>query len=235
MAVVVSVGCPARLTRRFTVLADPPAASAAGALPAWPADASTPGVTARPVPAPARAAMEPRRAASGAVGQTPGALPLAAPGSGVAPTLGAPSPVARPPGEGRPRLEVDAPMIRPVDAPGPAPSGAVPAAGSGAVSGPAPAIANAPVPAAGTSAPLGAGVAASAPDAAASAQARVQALEASLLALRIEARQQRESLARLESALAAAESQVRMAWMAAARPRHVGGTRALAGRLACAA
>ncbi len=216
VAFVVSVGCPARMTRRFTVLADPPAAPAAEVLPAWPGDVSTAGTGARPVPAPARVATEPRRAAGGAIGPAPGAAPTVPQGSRAVPTASAaapsaPAPAARTPGEGRPRLEVAAPVIRPGDAAPTAPG----VAASAAATAPATAAttAAAPVPAAGGSVSLAAALA---PDAAASAQARVQALETSLVALRVESRQQRESLARLEAALAAAESQARMAWLAAA-------------------
>jgi hypothetical protein len=229
VAVVVSVGCPARLTRRFTVLADPPAAQTAGALPAWPGDALAAGAVVRSAPVAARAVTEPRRASGASVAQTAGAAPAAAAVStsgAAAPS--APAPAAPMPGEGRPRLEVGAPVSRPAEASRSTAVVGAPSAGPGIASAPAAAAALAPAPATGTSAPLAVGAAASVPDAAAADQARVQALEASLIALRVESRQQRESLARLESALAAAESQSRIAWMAAAL---LGGLAALASAL----
>ncbi len=216
VGVVVSVGCPARLTRRFTVLADPPAAEwAVQATPLRPRqdEVGSPSPLPRTVPldragreSPAEAGLS-GPASVRAAGEAPGAR-------GAAPAA------AHAVGDSRSRLEVAAPVLRsgrgepglPPAQPSAAASAptAVPGISSSSTSGSsaAEAVAASALPGAGASTP--------APDAAAVAASRVQSLENSLLALRIEARQQRDTLKRLEAALGEAESQSRLAWSAAA-------------------
>lgn len=155
VGVVVAVGCPVRIARRFTVLADPPAEAA----------------MTQPMPP--------------AVAAASGASPL--------PPLRQPAPV-----QAGPRLRVEAPTVQAGSSIVPAPESAA----EHATSRPQPGLAAAD-----------AARAAEAAEAAASAaRGRVLALENSLLALRMESRQQREALARLEADLARAREQALMGW-----------------------
>lgn len=170
VGVVVSIGCPARLTRRFTVLADPPAEVA-----------STP-----PVP----------------------------PAVAAAPRLNPPSAPIRPPvpAEPRPRLRVEAPTVQQAEqqARGAAPP-TQPASVTRASTPTADPLAQSVSTAASQPSP---GSADAAEAAASAARARVLALENNLLALRIESRQQREALARLEAELARAREHALIGWAA---------------------
>ena len=173
VGVVVSAGCPAQLTRRFTVLADPPEAGRV-------VEATPPQVGAQGADSPVPVRRIAARPGPPAVAPL-GAVAIEAPGSsaagrraGAVSEASASTPAVD--GASRARLEL-APAV---------------ASAASAVSGPVP----------GASSPA---------DLAAHAQARVQSLESSLLALRIESRQQRESLARLEAALTQAQSQFRLA------------------------
>lgn len=214
VGVVVSVGCPARLTRRFTVLADPPAA----------------GWAAQPAPLPLRQdeAGPLLRVPQSGSHDRPGIEPSASAGHSVPPSVRATGQasdaravtpaIAQAVGDSRSRLEVAAPMLR--GSRGESAPASAPSEGSA----PAPGPARASVPTVGSSAPAvvsnspGTGSDAATPnsDTTAVALARVQSLENTLLALRIESRQQRDALTRLEAALREAESRSHLAWMTTA-------------------
>jgi pilus assembly protein FimV len=159
VGVVVSVGCPARITRRFTVLADPPAMAA-----------STPAVPPEVATAPPLISL-PSRSQSSA------------------------------PAEPRPRLRVEAPTVQSAGVAAPTP-------------GPAASSASLPAPQPPLQAQAAAEAAEAAEAAASAARARVLALETNLLALRVESRQQRDALARLEVELARAREQALIGWAA---------------------
>lgn len=207
VGVVVSVGCPARLTRRFTVLADPPATGwAVQSVPlAQRQDgAGLSAAASRPAPL-GRAVRESPAGAGHAAPPGIRATDLPPDASTATPAM------AQAAVQSRSRLEVGASVVR--SSRGEAAPALAPAAGSGGAA--------MPVGGASTSAVLAnssdaaASAAMRSPDVATVVPARVQSLENSLLALRIESRQQRDALARLEVALGEAQSQSRLAWSTA--------------------
>lgn len=206
VGVVVSVGCPARLTRRFVVLADPatvPRATLPSRLQVLEED------KAPPPPTHSSRSQDPitRSGAPGVIGPEAsgdhGSVEARA--GRVASRSPAPT-AANPPS----RLEMLAPSI-----------------GSGRDQ-PGPVVSPQPAVTPGRHAPRADTVAPTTPDRVSpdtsdpgadlgsTALARVQSLENSVLALRAEARQQRDALARLETALAEAEFRSHLAWGAAA-------------------
>ncbi len=187
-SVTVAVGCPARLSRRFVLLLDPPS-NAPSALPpaSVVAEAPPPRVVAAPV-APPSAARAPS---------------VAAPAAAEGPGLAASAPVARKP-----------PPVRKAAAPAPAAKPA-PAAARLQLDPIEPAIAKAPSSAASAidealqAVAQAASAARSAASAASSAESRLAALEQEMAKLRSDAKLNSELAARMKERASAAEASSR--------------------------
>ena len=207
LGVVVSAGCPPRVSRRYTLLADPPGHR----VPSPPvvfADRATASPDDMPTSAVALAQPAPA---------TPSGRPRAveAAGAQVAPARTAAAPAAAEPARA-PRLEltpppaVAAPATRAVAAPA--------ARAVAAPSAPGPLPAAPAEPAVDTVAEVDAAREAviAAQEQAAAAHARADALEQGLQGLRVELRQQREQSDALRAALERAQASSELAWWALA-------------------
>ena len=226
VSVTVSLGCPARLTRQFVLLADPPMVSpqlpvVASSAPMAPVDAApttASGVaprTALPPASPASAPpavlsgpLAPREAARQAVGATPRARrPGSRAGGATSPRPSRTAPAVRRAGAatapaGRSaapaaRLRLDAPVLPPTTPP--------PAAAQ------AEALAAAASAAVAQAAASAASAVAEAASAAAQAQDRVAALEKAIAQLQADRATDRETLAQLRSR--ARDSEAAARWM----------------------
>lgn len=195
-SVTVAVGCPARLSRRFVLLLDPPS-NAPSALPpaSVVADTPPPRIAAAPVvavaptapPAPAPRAETAAPAAPGGADK-PAAERAARPAERRPVRKAAPPPPSPKPATTAARLQLD-----PVEAP----QAKVPAAAASAIEDALQAVAQA------------ASAARAAASAASSAESRVAVLEQELNQLRSEAKLNGELAARMKERVAAAESSSR--------------------------
>lgn len=194
--VTVAVGCPARLSRRFTLLVDP-----VPTVPTVPPPAAVPLAEAMPprsAPAPALAASVPA-AAPVAAAPRPAPRPEAAASAAASAPAAAPRPARKPvaakpapaPRAAAPRLQLD--PVEPVAA-------LAPAIAASAVEDALAAVARA------------ASAAQAAASAASAAEGRVASLERELAQMRAEAERNRELAAALQDRAASADSARRWLW-----------------------
>ncbi len=197
VTLTVSAGCPTRITRTLTLLADPPLVTAAAPVPRAPAapaetlprTAPLPAAEGAAAPAPARATRppSPSRASARSAAPPRQALPNAA-DSGDAITQTTPSrprraaaraePAAPSPGEGRPRLQLDAGAV--AAAPAAAPDAVLAAEAQASAAREAARVAEA---------------------AASAAQQRLKDMEAEVARLRAESKAQTDALVELRKQL----------------------------------
>ncbi|HEU4460168.1 MAG TPA: hypothetical protein VFR90_13685 [Methylibium sp.] len=210
VSVEISVGCAAKVVRRFTLLADPPlfnppspavaaapavAGEGAGVVPGAPRDENPQGaLAAAPTAEPASAPIAPTRPA---VRRRP-----AQPSTGVAAAPRPPRPAARAPAGETARLRL-APLEAGARVGAAAPSSAAPAASVPAGAAPS----NAAAEAAAASIAAAEQAASAAAAAAASAQARVDELEATMKKLRAQDAATQQTIASLQARVQRAEGE----------------------------
>lgn len=213
VSVEVTVGCTAKVVRRFTLLADPPliapVAPTVAAAPA-PADAAAPAGTARDEPAtssvtPAQASSSTDASATPAPARRPSARRRAAPPN-VAAAPRPPRASTRTAASNNPRLR-----LAPLEAgarvtPAPAPSAAAAAATAAPPSSTAASAAAAVAAEAAASVAAAEQAASAATAAAVAAKARVDQLEASMKNLRAQDAATQQTIASLQARLQRAES-----------------------------
>ncbi len=204
VAITLSIGCPARMSRRFVLLADPPALSPTASMALAPqmSQMSQMSQTAQALllaqadRSGARPALDPPDAPAAAVAQAPRAgrstQPDARPPRPAASTRKPARPAVAPPAVAPvARLRLDA--ADPIARPGPAAANAAAASAPGVVEEAIQAVA------------LAASATRAAASAASAADSRIALLERSIGDLRIEARANRDLVAQMRERLAAAE------------------------------